>query len=534
VAGLSNKEIAGVFRQIEVLTRVLGESEQRAQTHGVMAWRIDRMPEPVADLAAAGRLVDLKGFGKSTQETIQELLDTGSCRRLDDLAARVPPGVPELLKVPGLGPKRVHQVITELGIDSLEQLEEAARDGSLASLKGLGKKTAEKVLEGIAFLARTRGCLRLDDALATAAATAQEFGIEGPTFAGPLRRGEVLVDTLAIVAVASPADVEPEGARLEDGVWVVPRGAAPGVRIRLVERKNLARALFEETGPAGHVAEVLARDGSDGSEEEIYASRGLHFVPPERRHACDGSQPVELVDADDLRGLVHAHTRWSDGKLTLEEMVEAAKARGYTYLGLTDHSYHAQYANGLDTDRLLEQGREVKDFNARTRDFRVLHGVEVDILPDGTLDYSDEVLAELDFVIASVHMAFTQDAKTITARIERAIRNPHVDILGHPTGRLLLRRDPYPVDMERILEVAAETGTCIELNASPWRLDLDPDLHARARELGIGVPICPDAHSDTNMDAVAWGVLAARRGGLRAADVPNTRDAQGFLEAIGR
>jgi DNA polymerase (family 10) len=241
-----------------------------------------------------------------------------------------------------------------------------------------------------------------------------------------------------------------------------------------------------------------------------------------------------LVAREDLKGLVHAHTDWSDGTQSLAEMAAAAAERGYTYLTVTDHSQVAVYANGLTPERVLEQVGAIAKLNAGDGPVRLLSGIEVDILPDGRLDLPDEVLAKLDVVIASVHSTFTQAPDVVTERILRAVRNPHVDILGHPTGRLLLRRGGYAVDMERVLCAAAEYGTAIELNASPWRLDLDPDLHARARDLGVRVPICPDAHAAAGMDDVSWGVLAARHGGLTADDVPNTRDADGFLEALAR
>jgi DNA polymerase (family 10) len=315
---------------------------------------------------------------------------------------------------------------------------------------------------------------------------------------------------------------------------VFPRGRGPEVRVRLVPRARLARALFEETGPAEHVAQVLARPGRDATEEEIYASRGLFYVPPERRHACDGETPVEVLAQEDLQGLVHAHTTWSDGRLTLAELARAAQDRGCRYLALSDHSVSARYANGLTVERLRAQGEEVRAFNAAHKGFRILRGTEVDILPDGSLDFPDDVLEELDFVIASVHSSFTQTREAMTERLVKAVRNPHVDILGHPTGRLLLRRDPYALDLDRVLAACGEAGTAVEINANPWRLDLDPSLHGRARELGIALPICPDAHDASDIDLVRWGVLAARRGGLRAEDVPNTRDAAGFLEAVAK
>jgi DNA polymerase (family 10) len=534
MAGLSNRDVADVFREIEVLLRVLGEDQGRAQTYGRVAWQIERMEESVADLAAEGRLQTVRGIGPRIAGAVAELVDRGTCTRLEELHARVPPGLPELLQVPGLGPKRLHDVVEKLDVTTLEGLKAAASDGRLEGLKGFGPKSAAKVRDGIAFLERTRGLLRMDDASRLAREMIARLRLEEAQVGGDLRRAEPLVGALAIVALGAPDDLAPPGAVRDGDAWVFPRGRDPELRIRLVPRDRLARALFEETGPRDHVARVLARPGRDDTEERIYASRGLFFVPPERRHACDGETPVELVAQEDLRGLVHAHTTWSDGRLTIAQLAEAAQARGFHYLALSDHSVSARYANGLSVERLRAQGDEVRAWNAAHKSFPVLRGAEVDILPDGSLDYADDVLEELDFVIASVHSSFTQAREAMTERLVRAVRNPHVDILGHPTGRLLLRRDPYAVDLDRVLEACGEAGTAVEINANPWRLDLDPSLHGRAKELGIALPICPDAHDAGDLDLVRWGVLAARRGGLGAADVPNTRDAAGFLEAVAK
>jgi DNA polymerase (family 10) len=535
MAGLSNKEIARVFRAIETLLKVLGEDDRRAMTYGRVSRILETLPESAADLAAAGELSKVRGIGPSIQGAVAELVDRGSCGLIDDLAARVSPGVLEILRIPGLGPKKVHALVTGLGVDSLEELREAAESGSLAKVKGFGAKTALKVMEGIDFLGRTRGLVRVDDGYALAERSIGEFGLAEARIAGGLRRGEVLVDTVSLVAVGRPGDFALSGAALEGDAWVVPRGAEPGLRVRLVEQPDWARALFEETGPKDHVESVLARPGAFGSEEEIYASRGLHYVPPERRHAGDGTAAVEpLVSVEEMRGLVHAHTTWSDGTLDIEGMAAAAEDRGYDYFTVTDHSRSAAYAGGLSVDRLQAQAEAVRNFNAAGGKVQVLHGIEADILPDGSLDYPDEVLASLDFVIASVHSSFGQDRESMTERIVRAVRNPHVDILGHMTGRLLLRREPYAVDVEAVLQAAAEAGTAVELNANPWRLDLDPGHHAHAKELGIRVPIGPDAHSAEGMDDVRWGVLVARHGGLGPEDVPNTGGCDAFLEAIGR
>ena len=520
MSGLSNRQIGSVFKQIEILLKLSGESERRARNYGRLARVIEGLEQSAADLAAQGRLGEVKGIGPRAQAIVADLVDTGSSSMRDELAGRVGPGVVEILRVPGLGPSRVQTAVSQLELGSLEELEAAAADGRLAALPGFGAKTAQKVLEGIAFLRRTRGRLRIDEAHALAQRLAAEQGIEEPVFAGPLRRSTPLVDSVVVLGVGAADRVLLEG---------------PGVFVRVVPAPDLARVLFEETGPREHVEAVLAREGSFGSEEEIYASRGLFWVPPERRHECDGRSVVPaLIEPGDISGLVHAHTNWSDGSLPIREMADAAEQRGYSYLTITDHSKTAVYARGLSAERLLEQAAAVREFNSSGHPVRLLHGTESDIAPDGSLDYHDDLLASLDFVIASVHSAFTQDSATMTARLTRAVRNPHVDILGHMTGRLLLRRDPYALDVEAVLLACAESNTAIELNANPWRLDLDPQWHSRAVELGIGIPICPDAHSADGMDDVMWGVRAARHGGLTREDVPNAFSCDEFLEHIGR
>lgn len=547
MGGLSNKAIAEVFREVEVLLQVLGEDERRAMTYGSVARLIETQALPVADLAAAGELTAIKGIGPAIGSAVAELVDRGTCSLRDDLAARLGPGVLEILQVPGLGPKRVRAILADLGVSSLEQLDGAAADGRLAALKGFGQKSAAKIRDGIAFLAATRGRLNLADAWRLARACAASLGLPDATVAGAARRGSPIVDAISLVGSGDPAALSAAapglGFREEGDAWLRPRGAEPEVRVRLVGPEGFARVLFEETGPAEHVAAVLARvpGGASAfdSEAALYAAARLHFVPPERRHAADGTSPgPPLVRRSDLRGLIHCHTRWSDGALGVAEMAEAARKRGYAYLGITDHSRSAAYAGGLSVERLRTQGEEIAAWNARERatggSFRILHGSEVDILPDGSLDYPDDLLATLDFVIASVHSSFQQDEATMTARIERAIRHPLVDIVGHLTGMLRLRRAPYAVDIERLLAAAAESRCALELNANPWRLDLDPQWHRRATEAGTRIPINPDAHSAEGIEDVEWGVLAARHGGLRAEDVPNTLDADGFLAGLAR
>ncbi len=547
MGGLSNKAIAEVFREVETLLQVLGEDDRRAMTYGRVARLIETQQASVADLAAAGTLATVKGIGPAIGRAVEELVDRGVCSLREGLAARLAPGVLAMLQVPGLGPKRVRTIVADLDITTLEDLDAAAADGRLGDLRGFGQKSAAKVRDGIAFLAATRGRMNLADAWRLARACAASLGMPGAFVAGAARRGCPVVEAISLVAVGDPSRLTPLapglGFRECAGVWTRARGTEPEVRVRLVAAADLARTLFEETGPADHVSHVLRRLGRDAPtpdrEEALYAAAGLHFVSPERRHALDGTSPEPpLIRRGDLRGLIHAHTRWSDGALGVAELAEAARARGYAYLGVTDHSRAAAYAGGLTAERLRAQGEEIATWNARERAaggrFRILHGTEVDILPDGTLDYPDELLATLDFVIASVHSSFTQDGATMTARIERAVRHPLVDILGHATGMLRLRRAPYAVDLERVLAAAAESRCALELNANPWRLDLDPAWHPRATAAGTRIPIDPDAHSAEGIDDVEWGVLAARHGGLRPEDVPNTRDAEGFLAELAR
>ncbi len=547
MGGLSNRAIAEVFREVETLLRVLGEEEGRAITYGRVARLIETHPASVADLAAAGALTSVKGIGPAIGKAVAELVDQGTCALRQELEARLSPGILDLLQVPGLGPKRVRAIVDELGVASLEELDAAAADGRLARVRGLGERSAAKVRQGVAFLADTRGLVGLADGWRLARACAEGLGLPGAIVAGAARRGCPIVEELPLVVACDPAKLAASapgmGFHAAKGGWVRPRGRDPEVRVVAVAPGDLASALFRETGPATHVAAVLARLPKGApppqSEEALYAACGLHYVSPERRHVLDGTSPEPpLIERSDLQGLIHCHTRWSDGALGVAEMAEAARERGFAYMGVTDHSRAAAYAGGLSVERLRAQGEEIAAWNARERAaggrFRVLHGSEVDILPDGALDYPDDLLSALDFVIASVHSSFTQEEAAMTARIERAVRHPLVDILGHPTGMLRLRRAPYAVDMSRILGAAAESRCAIELNANPWRLDIDPAWHARATAAGTRIPINPDAHSADGIDDVEWGVLAARHGGLRRDDVPNTRDAEGFLRELGR
>jgi DNA polymerase (family 10) len=475
--------------------------------------------------------MEIPGIGDAIAAVITKLHQTGQHAKLDVLREKVPEGVLSMMRIPGLRPDRVRKLYTDLGIASVEALEEAARSDRLKSIKGYGPAFQAKVLQGIEMSRRPQG-RHIHRAAAAIAIATKEVERLHPDWqdiapAGEFRRGCELVSALSLVAV----DPKLRGKdRTEQGDQLT---------IHVTSRDRYGTALLLATGSDQHIAALRARSAKRGctldesglykknrllaskTEEEIYAALGLPFVPPELREtgteverAAAGELP-ELVTAKDLRGVLHAHTNESDGADTLEEMAKATRQRGYAYLGLTDHSQTAHYAGGLKADEVLAQQKQIEKLNKTLgAKFHVFKGIESDILGDGALDYSDDILARFDLVIASVHSKFKMSEKEQTDRIVKAIENPHTTILGHVTGRQLLRRPGYEVDMERILKACAKHGVAIEINAHPWRLDMDWRWCERALELGCMFSIDPDAHSTDEIDNLKWGVLMARKGGV--------------------
>ena len=525
-----------------------------------------------------GALEQVPGLGPGTLAVVRDLVTTGESRLLADLEAEVPRGLTELLRVPGLGTAKIRQVHEALGVDSLAALEAAAADGRLAALKGFGPKTAEKVAKGAAFV-RASGDRKLFPRAAAEAArlladVRAQPGVVRAAVAGSLRRrAEVVCDADVVAAVdGAPAAVADAVARAPGVADAHPLGArsaeAAAVRVRFADGVRLdaycvtparyAVALWRGTGSEAHVAEVAERLRGRGyaldgdavrdaagapvpveDEAALYALAGLAFVVPELREgmgevalAARGALP-ELVEPADLRGAIHCHTTFSDGTASVLEMAEAARARGWGYVGITDHSQAASYAGGLTPARVREQHGEIDrvndDYARRGVDFRVLKGIECDILADGALDYDERTLALFDYVIGSVHSRFNLGEAEMTARVCRAVADPFLTVLGHPTGRLLLQREAYAVDMHAVLAAAAEHGAAVELNADPHRLDLDWRLGAAARRLGLTLEIGPDAHSTAGLDHVEFGVAAARKAGFGPAAVLNARPADAVL-----
>jgi len=490
-----------------------------------------------------------------------ELLATGRSSALDELREQVPPGLAEMLRIPGLGAAKVRQIHESLAIESLADLEVAAGDGRLAALPRFGAKTAGNVRRGIAHL-RQASTLRLFhhaqdeiEAVRRALAGLAGAGVLQVEIAGAVRRRCEVIGALNLVAVH-------EGQAARDAL-VRRLGQAPGV-IEIAGREGSVTLRFASgtvvevllttpdrfgldwvraTGSAVHVAALEARARTLGvplsleflDEPSLYRALGLAWVPPELREgtgeleaAAHGGLP-RLVEQGDLRGFLHCHSNYSDGTVTIADWASACRTAGYEWVGITDHSQSAPYAGGLGIDDVPQQHHEIDQVNARVPGIRVLKGVEADILADGTLDYGPDVLDRFDFVIGSIHSRFGMSEAEMTRRVLAAMDDPHLAILGHPTGRLLLQREPYAIDLEQVLAKAAARGIAVEVNADPHRLDLDWRMVRRARELGVTLSIGADAHSTSGMTNVAVGLGIARKGWLEPDHVLNTRDADAFL-----
>lgn len=537
-------DVVALLRELAQRATLAGDNPYRARAYAKAAETLSAIGRPLDTIIAEGGLRALPGIGETIAEIIVAFHRTGTHPVLDKLRQELPEPVVEMLGIAGLRPEKILKLYRELGIGSVEALEAAARDNRLAGVKGLGPALQRKILEGIEIRRKSPGARHLHRAEELLAATAGELqgsglGLSRITPAGDFRRGGELVSSLAVVAQA-PA--------LTSGPQVLQESE---VAVHLTDAKHFGASLLFATGSAGHLRQLHQRAeamglslGPEGlgrgqrlvasrSEEDIYKALGLPFIPPELREGRDeialaeAGQLEGLIGAGDIAGVLHAHTTSSDGVNTLEEMAEATRARGYTYFGVADHSQTARYAGGMSAGEIEAQQAEVDRLNAgHGGRFHIFKGIESDILPDGSLDYPDAVLASFDFVVASVHGQFRMSRGAQTERLIRAVENPFTTILGHMTGRQLLRRRGYDVDVERVLAACAEHGVAVEINGNPWRLDLDWRWHRRGLELGCTFSINPDAHSTAELDLMRWGVGLARKGGIPADRVLNTLSAQ--------
>lgn len=559
---MKNLQLAVVLTEIGDMLELLGENPFRIRAYRRASRSIELLPESIETIWREGRLDEVEGVGKGIAAGIEQWLKTGTIDYYEELQTQVPRGLLEVTRVPGVGPKRARLLHDELGIGSLEELEQACVEGRVRTVKGLGAKTEENILKGIERLRRHSERLPLGVALPIARSLVDELQkvpvVQRVAYTGSARRGRETVGDIdiivssehaaavieAFVGIAGVQDVLAKGQ--EKASVILAQGMQ--VDLLVVQDHQFASALHHFTGSKEHniTMRELARsrglrisehgildEATDTmlpieTEADVFAALDLPFIPPELREdgsemsvARNGALP-RLIEVGNIRGDLHVHSTWSDGHHSILEMAEAARAKGYEYIAITDHSQSLGVAGGLTPEQLLLQIEEIRALNERWDDFCILAGTEVDILPDGTLDFDDDLLRQLDIVIASVHSAMNQDEATMTERIVAAMRNPYVDVIGHPTGRLLGRRDPYPVNIERIIQVAAETGTCLEINASPERLDLK-DVHARsAKDAGVLLTVNTDAHRIEGLQQMSYGITVARRAWLEAGHVLNS------------
>ena len=553
---MTNKLIARRLKQTAALIELTGGNAFRARAYSSASRRVDRMDESVLQLVERGELTDVDGIGKGIAADIEALVTTGSFDTFDELVETLPPGLHDVLRVKGLGPKKVRALWTQLGVTTLDDLEEMAATGRVAELDGFGKKSQETILENLARLRRYRSRRRYADALDALAPLMQALRtneeIERAELAGELRRK---LDTVSRADLVVAGDADALRAVLarhaggsddgtDDGEAFYTGTLPDGLDLRVVHADGAAFPMvwWRETGSDAHLAAFEQYHGepeTTSDEAAIYENAGLDFIPPELREdtgeltaAAEGDLP-RLITVGDLRGTLHNHSTYSDGAHTLRQMVEAARATGLEYFGVCDHSQSLQIAHGLSIERLREQAEEVAALNAEFASdggpgFRIFHGTECDILRDGSLDYPDDVLAELDFVVASIHSGFKMTEEEATDRLVRAAEHPHVSIMGHLTGRLLLSREGYPVDHSRVIAACAAHGVAIELNANPYRLDMDWRYIREATAHGVPISINPDAHAIDGLADVQWGVAAARKGWLTPEQCLNALSADDF------
>jgi len=569
---LDRTDVVKILNFMADLLDLESDNPFRSRSFRSGARALEGLAGDLSQLVEARELTSVKGIGESIAAVIADLLTTGSTGRLDELLEAIPEGVRDMLSIAGLGPKKIRVIWKEMGIEDIEVLAEACREGRLAGFKGFGAKSEAKILQGIDYMESVSGMfLRVECEKVAAELLDYVAGctaVGRVEVAGSYRRAkEVMKDLDLVISTADPAAVVEHICSWPRSAEVVARGESKtslrcpgglGVDFRIVEDSQFPFALCHFTGSKEHNTEMRARAKKQGlklneyglfrgdelaecgSEEEIHRALGLDFIAAELREnfgeielAADSSLP-ELVEEADIRGLVHLHTDYSDGEAGIEEMAEAARARGLSYMGVTDHSQSAFYAGGLKPDDVKRQHEEIDSINASMKDFRIFKGIESDILADGSLDYEDEVLELFDFVIASLHSSFNQPLEEMTNRVLRAIANPYTTMLGHVTTRLLLRRDGVALDMEKILTAASADGVVVEVNANPRRLDLDWRHGPRARELGLLTSVNPDAHTVEGIGDIRFGVGIARKAGFEASRVVNTLDADSFGEFIGR
>ncbi|MDR4948802.1 DNA polymerase/3'-5' exonuclease PolX [Neobacillus cucumis] len=566
---VNKKELIRLLESIAIYMELKGENPFKVSAFRKAANALETDERALTEIED---FTSISGIGKGTAAVIDEYIKEGTSTVLQELKEEVPAGLIPLLQIQGLGGKKIAKLYKELGVVDVDSLKEACQAGRVQALAGFGKKTEEKILSAIANVGTRPE--RLPIAYMLPVAEQIESGLaEMPEItrfsrAGSLRRmRETIKDLDFIIATNNPESVRDQLVNLPQIKEVIGAGDTKvsivleldydvSVDFRLVKPEEFITTLHHFTGSKDHNVRMrqLAKERGEkiseygvenvetgeiltfSSEEEFFKHFDLPFIPPEIRE--DGreveqfSESEELIELADIKGDLHMHTTWSDGAHTIEQMVEACRARGYQYLAITDHSQYLKVANGLTRERLLKQKEEIKKLNQQYDDILILSGIEMDILPDGTLDFDDELLAEMDFVIASIHSAFTQPKQKIMERLKTALENAHVDLIAHPTGRKIGRREGYDVDIDLLIELAKETNTALELNANPNRLDLAAEYLRKAQENGVKILINTDAHQLDTLKHMEIGVSAAKKGWIKKSTVINALDKYELLEFL--
>jgi len=571
---MRNFEVAFIFSDIADMLEIMGENFFKVRAYRKAAHVILNLPQELEEIMQHLSLESIEGIGKALADKIKEISMTGTCRYYEELKREIPRSVIDMLKIPGLGAKKVKTIYDHLSISTIEELEAAAKARKLRHLPGIGVKTEQSILKGIQMIQGKVGKFLLP----TAEAVAEEIRsmlatmpeIQNIQVAGSLRRKkEMIGDIDIVISTLSPEEVGKSFLKLPRVKEVLAKGPTKisvlldiGIQadLRMVEPNSLYSALVYFTGSKEHNTKLRSIALKHGyrlneygiyenkeknahvifpdSEEELYEHFGMPYIIPELREdrgeieaALEGRLP-QVVELNNLKGDLHVHSNWSDGISTIESIAETARSLGYEYVAITDHSKSLKIANGLDEMRLRDQMRIIDDLNKSYEGFRILKGIEVDILNDDLLDFDDDILKELDVVVASIHSGFRQDREKLTRRIIKACENPHVDIIAHPTGRLLGKRDAYDVDIDMVIQAAAETGTILEINSSPDRLDLNDVIAKKAKELGVKISINTDAHEKDGLKDIRYGLYVARRAWLEKEDIINTMPLNRILKEL--
>lgn len=569
---MQNIEMAWIFTELADLLEIKGEDVYKIRAYRRAAEVLANLEVPVKELSRQRLLSKVPGVGKAIEAKIEEILQTGQLSKHQELLKEIPRGVLTIKELPGIGPSRARKLYQELGVKSLDELELAAKERKIRDLKGFSAKLEWDILNGIDMVRNRQGRTRLSVARELAA----EFisfikllpGVKQVDMTGSTRRWKETVGDLDLLAAAEepayPLDalathprvkevIERQSNRIRVYTWW-----GLSVDLQVVPPEEYIPTLHRNTGCKEHYAKLqeIAQDkgltlnhhgltkgcGEEvlalQNENDIYHALGMSYIPPELREnrgeveAALKDDLPNLIEVSDIKGDLHIHTTWSDSALELSEVANYCRNKGYAYAAITDHSRSLKIANGLEVSRLLEQHQIIREMNKEFEDFTLLTGVEMDILPNGDLDYPDELLEQMDVVIGSVHTAFKQSKKEITQRIMKAMENEHVDIIAHLTGRILGRRESYAVDVEALIETAAKTGTILEINSSPDRLDINEDYARLARDMGVKISINTDAHDTRRLDEIIYGVAVARRAWLEPQDVVNTYELEELREVL--